>query len=178
MKLSTKNKRRIFDAISFVFWLAMFLMLRKVRFKWEENPILVSIIITGLIIHLFIYQSRLSKLKKRKLEIKSNNINAIKKETQLSLDRKALPTELSQLKDMFEKWGVQNDLLREDLYENTTRDELLELKNEIEPFLSQIESFLKSEQNTSEYQAVLLTHQAYNDLGLWTWEKDNAHNSK
>ena len=172
MRITTKNKRRIFNAISFVFWLAIYLMLRKVRFKWEENPILVSIIITGLIIHVFIYQGRLSKIKKKRLEIKSNNISGLKKDNQLILDKTQLPTELSSLKVLFEKWGIQNDLLREDLYENTSREELLEFKNEIEPFLNQIENYLKNEQKTSEYQAILLTHKAYGDLGLWTWGQE------
>lgn len=169
MKLRIKTKRRVTNAIGVLFWLSIYFILRKIRFKWEENPLLVSIVIMGFIVHIFIYYSRISKLNKKKENIKINNVNHLKKSVKLNLDSSVLPSHLSGLIDEIEKWGVENELLRSDLYENSTREELIEFKNKIELKVSQIEDYIENGNESLEKKAVQLMLQAYNDLGLWTW---------
>ena len=70
MKSHEKIGHRIFDAISLVFWIGILVTSRRVRFEQKENSGLVTIMLVGLTIYLFIYKARLSKLKKIKQKIK------------------------------------------------------------------------------------------------------------
>jgi len=63
-------------------------------------------------------------------------------------------------------------MLRENLYDNASKKELLELKS-IENKRENIEKWIEEEsekntQNSSE--AFKLALKAYDDLGLWTWK--------
>ena len=165
-------KKKIFGIISLVFWVCMFLIARKIRFQWKENPILVTIMLTGLVVHIFWYQNKLSKLKKEKKKIKADNTEILKTKIKLDLDPKSFPEKITHLHLIAEKWGVDNEVLREDLYENTHNDELWELKELVEREKEQLEEYLLTPIESPEFNALRLTFQAYNDLGLWTWEKN------
>lgn len=175
MRLNTKTRRLLFDIFSIVFWLSVYIIAKIVRFHWDENPGLVSVLIAALIVHVLIYQVRLSKLKRKRQVIKASNIEKLKKELKLSLKVNDLPGDLVSLKDIVEKWGVGNNLLRDDLYSNATHDEVWELKQEIETKLEAIEIYLEEGSNTPEHKAIFNTFKAYNDLGLWTWEKEDKN---
>jgi len=162
-------KKKIIWFVSAIFWVSMFVIAKKVRFQWKENPYLVSILLLGLLIHLFWYQSKLSKLKKQKQKIKLENTEILKKEIILQLDPNSFPKGLAHLCQISEKWGVENSLLRENLYEKSHNDELWELKDNIESSKKLIEDYLKQPNDSIEFNSLQLTFQAYNDLGLWTW---------
>ena len=71
---------------------------------------------------------------------------------------------------LFEKWGIEPKILREDLYENATKEELLALKT-IEVNRETIDSWLINDDLPElESKAVALTVKAYDELGLWTWK--------
>jgi hypothetical protein len=75
------------------------------------------------------------------------------------------------------KWGIDNNILRTDLYDHSTNSDLSELKK-IESKTDIITNWIKSDSRVGiKKRALQLTLDAYNELGLWTWNKANEPNN-
>jgi hypothetical protein len=110
--------------------------------------------------------SKRSEIKEKHLnELKSNLLNFTPKIATASLTEY-----LKEFIPIIEKWGIDNKILREDLYENSENSDLLHLKT-IEVQRDAFEQWI--DENPDELptiKAIHLTLQAYDELGLWTWK--------
>lgn len=102
---------------------------------------------------------------KELIKLKSNS-----QSYKLKINSDKIPTQFASYIYIFEKWGVKNPLLRDDLYEEASEDELKQLKS-IEIIIPELKKYI-SNYNGIDYvekEAIKLTLKAYHDLGLWTW---------
>ncbi|MEP0265604.1 hypothetical protein [Dokdonia sp.] len=116
---------------------------------------------------------RKNKIDSKRKEVKSRHLNELKSNLSNFTPKIAtgkLPSGLTKFIPIIKKWGVDNKILREDLYENSENNELLILKS-IESKRDVLEEWINEnpeEQNT--IKAINLTLKSYDDLGLWTWK--------
>ena len=132
----------------------------------------VFIIILGIIGLIYIYKK--NKNEKEKNELKYRKVEELKSNIDLykpKIKTQNLPLTMKKYMSIFEKWGIKNRTLRENLYENSDYDELIELKS-VEKIRNEMENFISMNDNqkTNEKVAIKLTLKAYNELGLWSWE--------
>ena len=114
---------------------------------------------------------RRSRIRKERVKLNQEEIKDQKDKTKgvnISIDK--LPSSLKPYVDLFEKWGISNSILRDELYEKSTKEDLFNLK-EIEAIYDELKMFVSNDgnENIEEMKAVKLTLEAYKDMGLWTW---------
>ena len=173
--MTRKKQIRIFLGV--IFWIAIYFIARSQRFEADKNPYLMAVMYAVFIFHIGyegIYKKK--KIENKKNEIKSRHLSELKsKMTDITpeINTDDLPTELTELIPLFKKWGIENKMLREDLYENAKKDELIELKS-IENKREIIEKWIEiNSDNQKVSKALNLTLKSYDELGLWTWEANN-----
>ncbi|MFD2914864.1 hypothetical protein [Psychroserpens luteus] len=170
-------KKQIRLIFTMLFWIAIYFIVKSQKFESEKNPYLTVFIFAFFIGHIWyegIYKKK--KIENRKTEIKSKHLTELKNKQAdfiTKINKQDLPTELREFIPLFQKWGIDNKMLREDLYENAKEDELFELKS-IENKREIIEKWIESNTNNLDISQTLnLTIKSYDDLGLWTWNKKN-----
>ena len=170
--MSRNKKSRLILGI--IFWITIYFITRSQKFETDKNPYLLGIIYAVFIGHIWyegIYKKK--SIENKKTEIKSKHLTQLKNKQidftpQINIED--LPTELIEFIPLFKKWGIDNKLLREDLYENAKQDDLFELKL-IEKKREIIEKWTGVDTSNPEIsKALKLTLKSYDDLGLWTWE--------
>ncbi len=173
--MSRKKQIRLFLAA--IFWIAIYFIAKSQKFEMDKNPYLMGIIYAVFIGHIWyegIYKKK--KIENKKTEIKSKHISELKAQQTgfiPEINNEFLPTELVEFIPLFNKWGIDNKMLRDDLYENAKQDELIELKS-IENKRGIIEKCIENNSdNQNISKALNLTLKSYDDLGLWTWETKN-----
>jgi|GEM_PF-2579340 len=159
-----------------VFWGSIYLIIKNQRFKIDKHPLykpLIGVLLLGHIGYEGIYKK--NKIESKKKEVKKKHLDELNSEIENykpTIKPENVPNELVFLIPLIEKWGLNNNMLRAELYDKASKKELLELKS-IENKREDIENWIKVEsesdtQNSSE--AFELTLKAYDDLGLWTWK--------
>ncbi len=156
-----------------LFWVAIYFLAKSQRFESDKNPYLMAILFAFLAGHIY-YENvyKKDKIDSRKKEVKNKHLDELKsnlKDYTPEIAIKKLPSELIQLAPLIQKWGVSNKILRDNLYDNSPKSELLELKS-IESKKEDLEKWIEANQDEEEtIQAIKLTLKSYDDLGLWTW---------
>jgi len=157
-----------------LFWIAIYFIARSQKFEVDKNPYAMAVLFAFLAGHIY-YENvyRKGKIDSKKSEIKSKHLGELKSNIKdynpnIAIDK--IPSELNNLIPIILKWGVNNKMLRENLYENAEKSELLELKS-IESQKENLQEWIESNQDEEEtIKAINLTLKSYDDLGLWTWE--------
>jgi len=171
MKIDKKTK--LF--LVFLFWGAIYLFIRIQKLEVDKHPLykpLMGVILLGHIGYEGIYKK--NKIQSKKKEVKKKHLNELNSEIENykpTIKSESVPNELVYLIPLVEKWGLNNNMLREELYDKASKKEPLELKS-IENKREDIENWIKveSENDTlNSSEAFDLTLKAYDDLGLWTW---------
>jgi hypothetical protein len=142
----------------------------------QHDPFIYSIfvIIIGVIwIFYELNRRKNDRLEKIKEEKRIQRLKSRIESFRPSLNTENLPKQFIEYIPLFEKWGNKNSTLRADLYENSNNSELLELKS-IESIKIELENYISENKNINsvEKKAIKLTLEAYNDLGLWTWNNN------
>lgn len=157
-----------------IFWATLYLLFRFLRAESNENNYVKGILILPVLIHIFyegIYKEH--KIKSKRKEVKEKHLRELKSNLVAYTPKIAtakLPHELQTFIPIIEKWGIENKLLRENLYEHASQEELLALK-QIENSRESFENWvLEHENDETTTKAIEMTLQSYNDLGLWTWK--------
>ena len=170
--MSRKKQIRLFLVL--IFWVALYFIVRSQRSETDKNPYLMGIIYAVFIGHIWyegIYKK--NKIESKKAEIKSKHLSELKAQRTdfiPEINSENLPTELVEFIPLFKKWGIDNKMLRADLYENAKQDELVALKS-IENKRKVIEEWIENHsENHNISKALSLTLTSYDELGLWTWE--------
>lgn len=166
------GSRKSFWMLSAVFGVIALVALIIGRLFFRDHPLYLVAIISISCGYLIVYRSRESKLKKRRVEIKNQTIQVRKAQEVLSLDINEIPKGLQHVKKCAEKWGSSDPLIREDLYNNTSREELIVLKECVEQNINALEEYVNREDGSNESIAIQNMYKAYEELGLWTWEKE------
>lgn len=172
--MNKQVKRKIIRALAVLFAIALAIMVKNQRFKSEKDPIIYTIVVTSFLGYL-IYENlyRLPKIEKTKEEARKNQLESLlerKHEYVPRINRDFVPDTFRRFIPLAEKWGIENKILREHLYESSNDSELLELKK-IETENDSIKHWIESTETSPETSAFNLTLEAYNELGLWTWEQ-------
>lgn len=170
--MSRKKQIRLFLAL--IFWVVLYFIVKSQRFEADKNPYLMGIIYAVFIGHIWyegIYKK--NKIENKKVEIKSKHLLELKAQQTnfiAEINNEDLPTELIEFIPLFKKWGIDNKMLRADLYENAKQDELIALKS-IEDKREIIEEWIENNaDNHNISKALSLTLTSYDELGLWAWE--------
>ncbi|WP_299107111.1 hypothetical protein [uncultured Winogradskyella sp.] len=172
------KKKQIRLILVAIFWIVIYFITKIQKFESVKNPYFMATIYAVFIGHIFyegIYKKK--KIEHKKNEIKANHLAELKnKKSDLTpkINNEDLPTELIEFIPIFKKWGIDNKILKKDLYENAKHSELFELKS-IENKRDIIEKWIKnsSYDNPNISKALNLTLESYDELGLWTWETKN-----
>ena len=167
-------KKEVRLIITILFWGGIYLLARSQRFELDKNPYIMGVIFlvfTGHILYEGVYKK--NKIESKKNEIKGKHLNELKSnlnELTPEITPNELSTELSEFIPIIKKWGIDNKILREDLYENSSNSELIELKS-IETKRDVFEKWIsENQEKENTIKALNLTLKSYDDLGLWTWK--------
>uniref|UniRef100_UPI00404ABB79 hypothetical protein n=1 Tax=Flavobacterium sp. TaxID=239 RepID=UPI00404ABB79 len=169
------RKKQIRLILIAVFWIAIYFISKSQRFASDKNPYFMVIIYSVFIGHIIyegIYEKK--KIEDKKSEIKNKHLAELKnKQSDLTpkINSEDLPSELVEFIPVFKKWGFDNKILKNDLYESAKQHELFELKS-IENKRDIIEKWIEnnSDDKPDISKAMNLTLESYDELGLWTWE--------
>ena len=172
------RKKQIRLILGAIFWIAIYFITKSQRFESDKNPYFMAIIYAVFIGHIFyegIYKKK--KIENKKSEIKNKHLAELKnKQSDLTpkINTEDLPSELVEFIPVFKKWGIDNKILKNDLFENAKKSELFELKS-IENKRDIIEKWIEnnSGENPNISKALNLTIKSYDELGLWTWDAKN-----
>ncbi len=167
------RKKQIRILLTVIFWTVIYFIARSQRFEIDKNPYLMGIIYAFFVGHTLYEVFKAKKIENKKSEINSKHLKELKSQQVNfvpNISNKDLPNDLIEFIPLFKKWGIDHKMLREDLYENASHDELLELKS-IENKREIIEKWIEEDKNDSPVSKALgLTIKSYDELGLWTWE--------
>lgn len=171
-----KLKKEARLIITIIFWGGIYLLARSQRFELDKNPYIAGIVFLVFIAHI-LYEGvyKKNKIESRKKEVKGKHLDELKSNlNKLTPEIKTgeLPTDFEEFIPIIKKWGIENKILREDLYENSSNNELLELKS-IESKRDFFEKWIsENQENENVVKALSLTLKSYDDLGLWTWNQN------
>tara|TARA_R110001599_G_scaffold161053_17_gene349155 strand:+ start:27331 stop:27840 length:510 start_codon:yes stop_codon:yes gene_type:complete len=165
------NWKRISSIIFFIFCMSMFLISIKQRPTYARNPIVYSILVLGISANIIYEYYRNKKEEKDLLQIKNNKIKKSNKNYQPIIKAEDTPEDLLHFINIINVWGTNNKILREYLYEKSDNQDLISLKNFVDNNIVIINSHINNNENKKISRALKLTLKAYNELGLWTWEK-------
>ncbi|AKP52857.1 hypothetical protein [Cyclobacterium amurskyense] len=165
------NWKRISSIIFFIFCMSMFLISIKQRPTYARNPIFYSILVLGISANIIYEYYKNKKEEKDLLQIKNNKIKKSNKNYQPIIKAEDTPEDLLQFINIINVWGTNNKILREYLYEKSDNQDLISLKNFVDNNIVIINSHINNNENKKISRALKLTLKAYNELGLWTWEK-------
>tara|TARA_R110002124_G_scaffold2065_2_gene13406 strand:- start:2321 stop:2779 length:459 start_codon:yes stop_codon:yes gene_type:complete len=149
----------------------MFLISIKQRPTYARNPIVYSILVLGISANIIYEYYRNKKEEKDLLQIKNNKIKKSNKNYQPIIKAEDTPEDLLHFINIINVWGTNNKILREYLYEKSDNQDLISLKNFVDNNIVIINSHINNNENKKISRALKLTLKAYNELGLWTWEK-------
>lgn len=172
------KKKQIRLILGTIFWVAIYFITKSQRFETDKNPYLMAVIYAVFIGHICyegIYKKK--KIENKKAEIKIKHLTELKnKQNDFTpkINSEDLPSELIEFIPVFKKWGIDNKMLRDDLYENAKENELFKLKS-VENKRKIIEKWVEDNSDIipDVSKALNLTLKSYDELGLWTWETKN-----
>ncbi|MEQ9164896.1 MAG: hypothetical protein RLO12_01455 [Fulvivirga sp.] len=172
--MDKRTRRNIIRVLAGIFWIALAIMAKSQSFKPEKDPYIYAVLVISFVGYL-IYENfyRLPKIEKVKETTRNNQLEQLlerKLEYEPKINPMIVPETFRDFIPLAKKWGIDNRILREHLYESANDSELLELKK-IEIESKSIKQWIESTERTSETTAFSLTLQAYSELGLWTWEE-------
>lgn len=177
MKGNKKFSKEIRLILLIVFYGAIFLAVKTRKLFFDDSIYIKILIWILLIIHVFyegLYKEY--KIEKKKENIKQKHYVELQsrlEEFTPKIKPSVLPKELIGFIPIIEKWGIDNNMLRNLLYEKASKEELKQLKT-IESQSAIIETWInENPQEFQEVKALELTQQSYDDLGLWTWQSKN-----
>jgi hypothetical protein len=175
-----KVKRNIIRITSIIFWIVVYFLGRSERFNPDKDPRITYalwMVIGGYIVYESYTQGRNNKTNKKKRKAQLSELLKNRKRYEPKIIERNIPEELHEHIPLVLKWGIDNKILRTELYDNSTDSDLNELKK-IESKTDKITIWIKSDSSAEiEKKAFQLTLDAYNELGLWTWNKAHEPNN-
>jgi len=152
----------------------MLMIAYNLRISYHKDPLLLSLVFLVLSSH--IYYETYKKRKETEIldDSKNKKLEKLKKNPKLQIVLSNVPEELVEYIDVISQWGIGNKLLREDLYEKSSQQDLYILKNFIDSKFDIINYYIANLEDKNTKNALRLTLKAYNDLGLWTWDCNKA----
>jgi len=176
--MNRKVKRKIIYHALFYF---LIIVAFKIRSLNPNKDLLITyslwIIIGAYIIYESYKQFKINKTKKEKGKEHVSRLLMNRKRFEPKIITSNIPEDLKEHIPLLLKWGISNKILRTDLFENSTDSDLKELKK-IESKTDLITNWINSDSNADiEKKAFQLTLDAYNELGLWTWNKAHEPNN-
>lgn len=172
--MDKKTKRKIIRISAFIFWTILVILARSERLKQDKNPYIYGILVVSLIGYI-IYENfyRVPKIEKTKKKVRGQQLSELlneKEKYEPKINPDSVPSSFKNYVPLAIKWGISNVIIREHIYDQADKSELLELKK-IEKDKEEIEEWINTGNAVmDEKKAFELTLQAYEDLGLWTWD--------
>lgn len=169
-----KHVRKDIRLLSILILLICFIVFIKASKFFDENGYIKAVIGIIFIVYM-LYEGIYKRIKidNKKEDVKKAQVTELLSrldEFTPKINPSVLPNELMKFTPIIEKWGVDNKILRNMLYEKSSNKELKELKT-IELHKEAIEKWMiNNPEKREEVNAFKLTQKAYADLGLWTWE--------
>lgn len=173
--MTKKTRRNILRIGVLLFWAALIILARSERFKADKDPYVYAIVALSFVGYI-IYENffRLPKIEQTKRDTRVKQLSDLlgeKEKYQPKIKKENVPTDFQVYIPIAMKWGLDNKILREHLYESANHSALIELKK-IEIDKEKITDWVVTGELSNEKSAFKLTLNAYDELGLWTW--DNA----
>ena len=172
--MNKRTRRNIIRVLAGIFWVTLAILGRSERFNPDKDPYIYAVLAISFIGYL-IYENfyRLPKIKKTKEVTRNNQLEELLgriHEYEPKINPGKVPEDFKGYIPLVKKWGINDKILREHLYDSASDTELLELKK-IETHSDSIKRWMnESNERTAEIIAFNLTLDAYNELGLWTWD--------